>query len=190
MIKKLFKFIGYSFLAIVGLVILIGIFGEEKKNTVSKVGDSTSQTSSSAPSAAPSLKVGDIFKTEKYEMQVAQAATRQSVGDSMFGSTASDGAIYVTVEFNYKNISQKPISSFSKPEIKLKAPDGTTYEPDIEASSSFATELNSDEKLFSDLNPGVKVKGGDVFEVSSELFNPVTWKIFVDADSDAEIAFK
>lgn len=190
MLKKLFKFVVYGFVAIIGLIILVAIFSDEKQSTVSKVGDPTPQPSTSEQKVAPSLKVGDTFRTDKFEIQVTQATTRQSVGDSMFSSKPSDGAVYVAVTFSYKNISQKPISSFSTPEIKLQAPDGTTYDPDVGASSSFATELNLDEKILSNLNPGIKVKGADVFEVSRELFDQNTWKVLVKADADVGISFK
>ena len=141
------------------------------------------------PAQLPLLKIGDSFRTKKFDIQIVQNTTMRAVGN-YFNLTASEGAIYVAIRFKYKNISTKPIGSFSKPRIKLKAPDSTEYDPDIGATSSYSTQLTLDEKIFSDLNPGITVSGASVFEVSKELFNPATWKMLIKADDNAEVAFQ
>ena len=99
--------------------------------------------------------------------------------------------MYIAVRFKYKNISTKPIGMFSsKPDIKLKSPDGTKYNSDNGASVAYAAQLNLDEKVFSDLNPGITVNSATVFEVSQELFNPATWKVLIEADNNTEMAFQ
>ena len=115
----------------------------------------------------------------------------QSVGDDIFQTKANQGAIFVAVQYMYKNVSSKPVSSFSLPKIRLVDGNGTEYEADIDASSSYATVLHLDEKILSDLNPGISSRGAEVFEVSKELFNPSTWRIKVKADGESFfVAFK
>ncbi|EIL97930.1 GYF domain-containing protein [Rhodanobacter thiooxydans] len=183
--------------ALVVLIVIVAIFGsnDTKSPSFAQVTSSTSnklETTSAAPAstpAPPALKVGDTFETPTFQMQIASAQLRQSVGDSMFGSKASQGGVYVAIQWRYKNISKKPVGSFDLPTLHLIAPDGTKYDPDLGASGSYATELNTNTKVLSDLNPGIQVTDADVFEVSQEQFNPTSWKILVDADENAKIAF-
>lgn len=137
----------------------------------------------------PTIKVGDSFTTPIFEIQIRSARTRTSVGDSPFFSRPAGGGIYVAIDWSYKNISRTPVNAFALPTIHLIAPDGTKYDRDLEASSSYATELNVDAKILSDLNPGIRVADADVFEVSSQMFDPSSWRILVDADEPTEVAF-
>ena len=50
--------------------------------------------------------------------------------------------------------------------MRLVSPKGTKYDPDIGASSAFATQVDSSEKAISDLNPGITANSADVFEVT------------------------
>lgn len=179
---------------LVALIILAAIFGPSDNS-----GSKSTQMASSSPSGAapvpastpapPALKVGDTFETPTFQMQIVSAQLRQSVGDSMFGSKANQGGVYVAIQWSYKNISKKPVNSFELPTLHLVAPDGTKYDPDLGASASYATELNTNAKVLSDLNPGIQVTDADVFEVSQQQFSPSSWKILVDADENAEVAF-
>ncbi len=169
-----------------GLIVLGAIVGPDDKGK-SPAGQ---QASSAAPEPPPpSVKVGDSFATPTYEIQIRSAQARSSVGNPLFASQPSEGGIYIAIQWSYKNISQKPVSSFRRPTVHLKAPDGTKYDPDLGASASYATELDIDAKAFSDLNPGIRVVDADVFEVSRQMFDPSSWRILVDGDRDTEVEF-
>ena len=47
-----------------------------------------------------------------------------------------------------------------------------------------------DRKIFSDVNPGIKVKDADIFKVSKELLAKGGWRIIIAADKDIEIPIK
>lgn len=182
---KVVLWIGGIFL---GLIVLDAIVGTDEK----KDGSSRSSATGSAPAekeSQPSVRVGEAFTTPTFEIQIRTAQARSSVGNIMFASQPSDGAIYVAIQWSYKNISQKPVSSFRSPSVHLLSPDGTRYDADLGASASYATELDLDAKVFSDLNPGIRVVDANVFEVSREMFDPTTWKILVDADRDVQVQF-
>jgi TonB family protein len=105
-------------------------------------------------------------------------------------SKAANGGIYIAIEWDYKNVSAKPINVFGMPSIHLLAPDGMQYDADAGASASFATEVHTDQKILSDLNPGISDSDADVFEVSKETFDPSTWRIVIEADGeDTTVAF-
>ena len=64
---------------------------------------------------------------------------------------------------------------------------GTQYSVDIGASGDYASEVGTDVKILSDLNPGISTKEVDVFEISEELFEKGGWIILIDADQDKYI---
>lgn len=182
LIPKVALWIGGVFF---GLIVLDAIVGPNEKSNSS----SRQQTSKTEP-PRPTVKVGDSFSTPTFEVQILSAQPRSSVGNSLFASRSAEGGIYVAIQWSYKNTSQKPVNVFSRPTIHLKAPDGTKYNPDIGASGSYATELNNDAKLFSDLNPGIRVVDASVFEVSRQMFDSSSWRILVvDAGKASEVEF-
>lgn len=131
--------------------------------------------------------VGDTITTDKFDITVTDVKTAKKVGSTYLSQDVSDGGIYVIVEWEYKNISDSPISSFSCPMLKVVDQNGTKYDADINASTYYSTEVNLDTKILSDLNPGIKVKDADVFEISEEAYNAGGFSIKVDADKDFEI---
>lgn len=94
------------------------------------------------------------------------------MGIEFFASSPAGGAVYVAVKWSYKNTTNKPIGIFSTLLVFLMDPTGTQYSPDLGASSSFATELDNDSEVLSNLNPSIRVRDASVFEVSEELFDP------------------
>ena len=134
-----------------------------------------------------SYKMGDVIKTDKFEITINSIEQKSQVGDEYIQKTPSEGGVYVAVQWQYKNISDKPIGSFSVPRINLLDKNKTKYSTDIDASGTFATEVNPDEKIVSDLNPGITVKSADVFEVSKDSFNQSGWKLLINADKDINV---
>lgn len=172
---------------VVGLL-LIGIFsnGNDKGSGVV----TKSAPDSEAKASAEIFKIGDKLGTRKFEIQIESAEVRRQVGSQFFRSSPSDGALYVAVNWNVKNASEKPISAFGLPRIRLVDPAGTKYDPDIAATASYASEHDLDRKALSDLNPGIRTRDADVFEIASERFDPAAWSILVSADSNIVVQFK
>jgi hypothetical protein len=169
-------------------LITLGVIGSQHAKGTSSMAQ---QASSEVPESPPTdIKVGDFFQTPTFRIQIQSAQTRSSVGNPPFDSQPAEGGTYIAIQWNYKNISQKPVNIFRRPRIYLKAPDRTKYNPDLGASSSYATEQDINTKVLSDLNPGIRVSDADVFEVSRQMFNPSTWKILVrDKDQNVEVGF-
>jgi len=169
---------------IVALSIFLPLSCGERKKNESDADRITQPTKKQAKDSRQILEteIGANFRTDKFEIQISSVELRSSVGKTFFVSKPSEGAIYLAVVWNYKNIYSKPISSFDNPTLYLIAPDGTKYYSDIDASGSFATEQDNNAKILSDLNPGIKVQTSKVFEVSKELFSEESWKLLVDAD--------
>ena len=179
------------FIAIAPLVTTAGAIAAADTSSGSSGSSSStrsSQTSSTRtqPAVTPH-KIGEVVTTPQLEVKVVSAKNISRVGNEFFKSEPSEGATYVAIMWQYKNISQKPLDMWSKPKMKLKDSNGVSYSADVGASSSFATEANIDEKVISDLNPGITVKTADVFEVSKDLILKPGWTIFIDADKEIEM---
>jgi RNA polymerase subunit RPABC4/transcription elongation factor Spt4 len=135
--------------------------------------------SNSKTDPGKTYKVGESFKTDNLEITITSIDKRTSV----VGVDASEGAVYLAVAYKYKNIGNTAISGFSsRVEIKLMAPDGTEYDSDSAASMGYAVEIGANEKVISDLNPGITVKGGDVFEVAKDKLKVAGWKLNVEGN--------
>ena len=131
------------------------------------------------------------MRSQNLEVVITTVETRTKVGGDFFEETASDGGLYLAVRWNYKNISSKPINMFNQAKIHLIAPDGTQYNEDLGASAAYASQFNIDEKVLSDLNPGIKVNSATVFEVSREaLSDPSRWSLVVEGDSTMKVKLK
>lgn len=182
---------GILVLFIIGMVGAIGGSGSKNSSQSTSGGNQpTSNSNNEAKTTEVTYKVSDIIKTDKFEFVINSAKERSVVGSQYFEKKPSQGGTFITVQYQYKNITDKPIGSFSTPTIKLVDKNGTEYSADIGASGNFATELNLDSKIISDLNPGITVNDAAIFEVSKELYANQGWSLFIKADKDIKVLVK
>lgn len=129
-------------------------------------------------------KLGQPTQTGDYEIVVTGLNVVPIVGNQLLGQKLpSTGGAFITIDWSYKNITKKPLSSWSNPDVVLIDPNGAEYEPDAEATILYAANNNDDEKVFSNLNPGITVSGtGKIYEVSKDLCNNDGWKVKIKAD--------
>jgi hypothetical protein len=180
-----------------GLVVLVGILiavgGSDGTQSAKTAAASASSTGSAvaatdahpaqtvapapAPKPAPRIGIGQAFHTKRFQIEVNSVQLRSQVGGEFINDTAAQGAEYVAVAWTYENISNKPADAFSVPTVHLVDAHGTVYDPDIEASSVYATQINATAKALSNANPGIALTDGAVFEVSQQLFDPRTWSL-------------
>ena len=167
---------------LIAIIVIVAIAGggsdEETKDP------QTTKSSSSASEEASAYAVGDLLTTDKFEIKVTKAETADSVGTQYFNASPSEGGVYVIVEWECKNISKKPISSFSCPTITLVDSEEVSYDSDLDATTTYAVAAELDNKVLSDLNPGINVKDAQVFEISKEAYDAGGFSVKVDADSD------
>jgi len=188
------KFIGTSILVFGAIVLAVatGSNKDENSKNSSSTEDEPKANSASVISSKnePAAKVGDKVTTSKFEITVSSVKARSKVGSQFLESTPAEGAVYVCIEWDYKNISGRPIGSFSLPSLHLKDPNGNKYDSDAGASGSYSTELNLNQKILSDVNPGIKIRDAEVFEVSKELLQKGNWRIFIEADKEINMALE
>ena len=174
------------------ILILLGVIssGGEESTSASNENKTVTAAEQSAEQQQAAWKVGDAIKTEKFEITVSSVTNRGSVGGEFMSERAADGALFVVVNFKYRNITKEPIGSFSMPDIKIIDPNGTEYDEAAGATAYYQTEINLNKKAVSDLNPGITQKDAVIFEVSRDLWKNKGWKLVIDADEDVEVMVK
>ena len=157
--------------------------------TVSNSRKENTESNVIAASPGAKISVGDMFVSGNFEFQIMNVEYRQSVGGTYIKANVTDDGLYVAVTWRYKNIGYKPIGMFlNKPSIYLNTTDGIKYNRDIEASSAYAIEIGVNEKIVSDLNPGISVQTVDVFEVNKDMFSQETWNLGIETDKNVKIS--
>jgi len=153
-------------------------------------GTDSKQATGQKTSEGVKYKIGDLIKTDEFEIKISSATTRASVGEEYLREKAADGAVFLIVNFSYKNISKEPINSFGVPKVTVIDPRGTKYDDASGATSSYGMEINLNKKVLSDINPGITQKDATVFEISKDLWKTKGWKLLIDADKDIELDIK
>ncbi len=172
-------------------IIVFAIIGSAGEDSKTVPGDSNSQVADQKVSEEkPKWKIGDSIKTEKFDIKIGTVTTKGRIGNEYLNEKAADGAIFIAVNFNYKNITKEPIGAYSVPKVKIIDPNGTQYDEADSATIYYQTEINLNKKITSDINPGITQKDATVFEVSKELWNSKGWKLVIKADDDIEIDIK
>jgi hypothetical protein len=129
--------------------------------------------------------IGDTLKSTKLSLIVLSVEAASEITAYYTQIEPSEGAVYVTVQYKYKNISGRPLGSMSQPIITLIDPMGNEYEPDARASAIYSLQMDNDEKVISELNPGITSKGSKVFEISEELLKKSGWHLLIKFDNVA-----
>ena len=168
---KILSFIGI----IVALVIIGGALGGENEETATKTVNTTEAE------AEKVYAVGEVVPTDQLEVTVSKIEEKSLVGNQYVNKQASEGGIFVAIQYVMKNVSDEPVGMFDYPIIKLVDEKGTEYTSDIDASSNYAIETDIDNsKILSDLNPGISITDTEVYEISQESFASGQWFIEID----------
>ncbi len=175
----------WFWVAVVFVLIAIANSGSNDTSTPSNNTTANVQTPPKAEEVI--YNIGDTITTDKFSITIKSVESKYSVGGQYFSKNASAGGTYVAVVWEYKNITDKPIASYSCPSIRLADSNNTKYDNDISASSYYATEVKIDSKILSDLNPGITVTDADVFEISEEMYNNGGFTLLIDADKDIKV---
>lgn len=167
---------------IIGVITTVAISLIAETNILNYVIDTLSAAFSNTSTSKETIiyNVGDIINMNNYEITITAAHQKNKVGTKYSSSTPSEGGIYIAIDFKYKNISDKPLNMWNFPTVKLVDGNGVEYHSDINASSCYEMEKNTDSKFLSNLNPGITVTDSSVFEISSESYNDNEWFVLID----------
>ena len=178
--------IGAALSVVIAIVLLILIWLPDKKNqlgentvAITESETTTSDQKNSSDSASSLFQIGDSVNTNQFEFRITDAYVLDNLGEE---KRVPEGAVYVVIEYEYKNISQNPISSLDLPVVWLVDGNGASYSQDADAKWYF--DVYRDSKVISDLNPGIKTKDAGIFEVSVDVLNMGGMQARVQADQD------
>ena len=161
------------------LIAVLMVIGDRSRGSSAPAAKEPKPVAAQVPATPPQFHVGETFQGPSFRITVSSAKVTDAVGDGLFRDTPAAGGEFLAVAWNYTNISKAPVESYQAPSLALVDPAGHVYSSDLEASSAFASQVNADAKLLSNVNPGITIADGDVFEVSKMLFDPRTWKLRV-----------
>ena len=181
-------FMKHKFISGILVLLVLGVIGSmmggnSKDTTVSNVNNvSNANSKSKVENKVLTAKIGDVINNGDCEITVLSAEEKMKVGSEFIETKPAGGGKYIAVVWQYKNITDKPIGSFSVPTLSLIDSKNVKYDTDIGASSAFAVEKDVDTKFASDVNPGITIKDADVFEVSEEQYAKGGWKLKVSSN--------
>lgn len=172
---------GKKLLIALGVLIVIIAVASSTGGNKNTSANSTSSTASNTQPVEKVYAVNELVPTSSgIEVTVTKVDQRDSVGSTYIQKEVSEGGVFICIDYKMKNASDEPIGSFSFPSIQLIDEKGTTYDADIDASSSYAIEKDNNGKILSDLNPGITTVDSNVFEISKELYNSGKWYVLID----------
>lgn len=131
------------------------------------------------PEISQNPQVGEAAVTDIFEFTVTNAYVVDDLGPDKH---IPEGAVYVAVEYELKNISKKPVSSWDLPSVHLVDGNDAIYNQDSDASWYF--EKYTDSKMISDMNPGIKTRDARIFEVSIDTLNNGGMRAYLNADKE------
>jgi len=120
--------------------------------------------------------IGQKVITPKIELELESV----KIGTLLRHAKPSHGAIFIAVEWKYKNISDKPITPIMKPVLKLVSPNGETYNTDVRATKIVSKMLKI--IAVNSVNPDITVNLVSVFEVDASTAKMDGWQAIINAD--------
>ncbi len=150
-------------------------------NTNTPTETATETTQETQAETEPAYQLGVPFTKGDLEVTVTRVRKYNKVGSGFIEETPSQGAVFVGVEYTYKNTSaQKTGQNVS---VTLVDPAGYAYDAESFSTGTvaFRTQVNVDEKPFSDLNPGLASKGAELYEVATPEIAKPGWILRVRA---------
>lgn len=122
----------------------------------------------------------DVFKSDYYEIKITSIEEESQVGKLSPKRKPQEGYTYVVVNYQFINISGKPLSQYESPDFELIDKNKAKYAINFNGSYYYREEKNLDKFLDFDFNPGVTYKSAYVFEVPKKQFKAGGWNLIVN----------
>jgi hypothetical protein len=122
----------------------------------------------------------NVFKSDYYEIKITSIEEKAQVGKLSPKRKPQEGYTYVVVNYQFKNISGKPLSQYESPDFELIDKYSAKYAINFNGSYYYREEKNLDKYLDFDFNPDVTYKSAYVFEVPQKQFEAGGWKLMVN----------
>lgn len=142
-------------------------------------------------SSAKSFDMGDPVNFDAFEITIKSVKHPSTIG--VLDQRPAEGGLFVAIDYTLENTGDEPLSGFDHPTLLLMDSEGRTYAPDSQATSQYVLEKVMITKDFSkqagdDLNPGLKILAGAVWEIAKDQFDRNTWKVVLKGHENAAIS--
>ena len=121
----------------------------------------------------------DVFKSDYYEIKITSIEGESQVGKQSPKRKPQEGYTYVVVNYQFTNISGKPLAQYESPDFELIDNNKSKYAINFNGTYYYREEKNLDKFLDFDFNPGVTYKSAYVFEVPKKQFKAGGWDLIV-----------
>lgn len=143
------------------------------------------------PTVAPDPAAAPVVAAPKSDLVVEfrSVSLPDHVGDDYLRERASHGGRLIVVQYTIKNTSSTPIPAYELPAVRLFDRNGVSYAPDAGLTGALATEpgIVANNKVVSDLNPGIMTQGADVFEISEAAWAAGGWRLGWEGAAESEL---
>ena len=154
-------------------------------STTTDGGSTTSNT------ATKSFKMGDPVDFGAFEITIKSLKHPPTIG--VLDQRPAEGGVFIAIDYTLKNTGEESLSSFDQPTLRLMDGKGQRYAPDSDATMQYVLQKTMMTKEFSkgaggDLNPGLKMLTGAVWEIAEDRFDRSAWKVVLKGHENAEIS--
>lgn len=122
----------------------------------------------------------DVFRSDYYEIKITSIEEISQVGQLSPKRKPQEGYTYVVVNYQFINISGKPLSQYESPDFELIDKNKAKYAINFNGSYYYREEKSLDKFLDFDFNPGITYKSAYVFEVPNKQFEAGGWNLIVN----------
>jgi hypothetical protein len=113
------------------------------------------------------LQLGERFQLGDFAYVVNKVTARKSVGGQFVNEKASDGAIFLIVDYTIENLGRETETVLTD-DFKIRDSQGRTFSPSSDANTALAMSGKSKDLIVSQLQPGLKKNMSTAFEVPEE----------------------
>lgn len=181
--KKVFKFIGFTFLAL----FVLGFFiGEKENNNPVPTNTGVEEPIRTSKKESTYVTIGEILKTDKFEVTVNNVALENEVktGNPYSSLKQEEGVFYLILDIKFKNIDKESRTIFNGNVIVVSNSTGEALTYD-RPEHVFAKGWGL---FFDSINPGISKKTKLVYKLPNDLSDVSLYYVPYSAPSNTFIA--
>lgn len=167
--KKLLKWGGIAFIAIIVLAVIAGSGGDKSKTNSTNTGGDTA-TNEKQAETAKEYGLNEVVQDGDLAFSVSNVTTAKSLGNSYTLKNAQ-GMFYV-VTLKLENKGNKTVT-FDSSMAKVTDEQGREFERSIEGQTAKGMAQGNVDLFLQQIQPSLSVTGDIVFDLPADVKNPV-----------------
>jgi hypothetical protein len=175
-----------SALAASGFIFIFVTGGEEEGGRVS-LGEAATTLATdvltSSDGYSPTFEVGEVLSIEPFLIRIDRVRTAKSIGSEYWSTRANGEAVYLVVEYSFKNDGAQQLSAYNAPDIIIRDADQNWLAPspspaEVMKANILASEFSQQTFYNGDpINPGITYQDVVVFEIDEDRLGEAGWRL-------------